>query len=763
MEQLPDQVRTRQSLAVRERSLPAYAVPLQPPQRPNFIETVRKLWRHRYMVLGSTAALGVLSIAVVTSLSSHYVAESRVLVGVPEPRIFSSDSFLPQFSPDAERVQNESFIIQSRGLAKQVIDRLHLADNPEFNPELSRAPIWQRYLGDAVSWLAGWRNKTGGSRSDSNVQPDPNAQYAPSAAESRENELIDVFLSKVDVSTLGRSHVLSILADSQNPGMAAAVANTLADAYLKEQRGNKVETTNRVEKYLMDRVAELRQQVEKSEQAVEDYRRQNGLYKGATTGLTSQQITELNTQLILAQTAKAEADSRLHEAQSLRSTGIEGDSVPEVLRSPLIQSLKGQEAAAGSRLAELSGTYGPRHPSVIRARAEIADIQRKVRTEIARVIGSLRQEARTSDARYQALQKNFDRLKSQMGGVNEKSIHLEALEREATVNRNLLEAMLSRAKEAIGRQELEQPDARLISPAAPPEGPSYPPKHLIVFLGTLSGTLIGCLVALLRESVDRTFHRADQLESATSLPVIAMVPNLRGGTPPTVHVLRKPISPYSEALRKIYIGLELSEPARSPKSVMFCSATPSEGKSIMVASLGRLLASNGKRVMLIDCDWRRPTLHRMLRCSNKKGLVALLTDERVALNEIIHNDALSGLDLIPAGDWNPNSVHALTSERMRLILQTFAKNYDLVILDSPPVLVGAEVLQLSRMVDKSIFVVRWGHTHREAALEALKQLVDAQTDLAGAVLSRVDPKRYRQYSYGHLNYEYARSALTRLG
>lgn len=756
MEHLPDQVRTRQSLVVREKSLPTYMAPVQPSQRQNFIETVRKLWRHRYVVFASTLGLAALSIMAVMSMPSHYVAESRVLVGVPEPRIFKTEPFLPQLSPDAERVATESFVVQSRGIAKQVIDRLHLANNPEFNPALSKAPVWRRYLSDATSWLAGWGNKskTSGSHSNANKM---------TAADRKENQLIDVFLSKVDVATLGRSHVLSILADSENPETAAAVANTLSDAYLKEQRSDKVETTNRVEKYLRDRIAELRQEVEKSEQAVEDYRRQNGLYKGTQTGLTSQQLTELNTQLIMAQTAKAEADSRLHEAQTLGRSGIEGDSVPEVLNSPLIQSLKGQEATAGARLAELSGTYGPRHPAVVQARAQIADIQRKVRTEINRVIGGLRQQTRTADARYQALQRNFDRLKNQMGGVNEKSIRLDALEREATVNRNLLEAMLGRAKEAIGRQELEQPDARLISPAAPPEAPSYPPKTLIVILGTFGGTIIGCLIALFRESVDRTFHRADQLESTTGLPVIAMVPNLRGGTPPTVHVLRKPVSAYSEALRKIYIGLELSEPAHSPKTVLFCSATPSEGKSVMVASLGRLLASNGKRIMLIDCDWRRPSLHRLLRCANKKGLVALLTDERVALNEIIHNDALSGLDLIPAGDWNPNSIHALTSERMRLILQTFAKNYDLVILDSPPVLVGSEVLQLSRMVDKTVFAVRWGHTHQEPMLEALKQLVDAQADVAGTVLSRVDPRRYRQYAYGRLNYEYARPALTRLG
>jgi polysaccharide biosynthesis transport protein len=271
------------------------------------------------------------------------------------------------------------------------------------------------------------------------------------------------------------------------------------------------------------------------------------------------------------------------------------------------------------------------------------------------------------------------------------------------------------------------------------------------------------VLALLRDSVDQTFHRSDQIENATGLPVLTMVPTLKGSTPPSVHVLRKPVSPYSEALRKLQIGIELSEASQSPRTILFCSATPAEGKSVMASSLGRLLASNGKRVMLIDCDWRRPTLHRVFRCSNKSGLVALLTDERVPLNEIIYNDPLSGLDVIPSGEWSPRSVHALTSQRMRLILQSFAKNYDFVLLDTPPVFVGAEVLTLSRMVDKAVFVVRWGHTRRDAAIDALKQLVEAQADVAGVALSRVDPRRYRQYAYGNLNYQYSRSALGHFG
>lgn len=749
---IPDRSRARRAAIIRERALPAISGPLETQQTPDFIETLRKVWRQRRTVVLCTALFAAASVVTAMSLPAHYVAEARVLVGVPEPKVLNSASFLPNVSPDAEFVQSEGIVVKSRGLAKQVVDQLHLADDPGFNPKPAAAGVWQRVFARLESLLAGPR-----------PAPQPVAATAQDAAARRENRLIDRLLSSIDVTTLGRSHVLSIEADALRPDLAASIANALAQAYLAEQRGDKVHATDKIEQYLTARIDELRRQVEKSEQAVADYRKKYGLYEVANTSVTSQQMAELNTQLILAQTSKAEADSRLRDAEGLRRKGLEGDSVPEVLRSPLIQALKQQQAKAEQNLAELSAIYGPRHPRIVDAKAQIADIRAKVQMEIARVIGGLRQEAQTADARYEALQQNFDKLKGQMSGVNDRSIHLDALRREAAVDRNLLQAMEARAKEALGSAEVAQPDARLVSAAAPPERPSYPPKTLIVLLGILGGGLIGVVLALLRDSVDQTFHRSDQVESATGLPVLSLVPTLRGSTPPSVHVLRKPVSPYSESLRKLQIGIELSEAAQSPRTVLFCSATPAEGKSVMVASLGRLLASNGKRVMLIDCDWRRPTMHRVFRCSNKSGLVALLTDERVPLNEIIYNDPLSGLDVIPSGDWSPRSVHALTSQRMRLILQSFAKNYDFVLLDTPPVFVGAEVLTLSRMVDKTVFVVRWGHTRRDTALDALKQLVEAQADVAGVALSRVDPRRYRQFAYGHLNYQYSRSALGHFG
>jgi capsular exopolysaccharide synthesis family protein len=755
MMQLPDRSRGRRRVAVRDRPIPFEPVQFAQPERePDFLDTLRRLWRHRYLVCGCTVLLGGLAAAVALSLPSYYVAEARIQVGVQSPRFFNNDmgAVLADAVPDQDLVQSEGYVVTSRDVARRVITQLKLDENPEFNTDLKTpsgiSRLWSEY--GLPAWV-GWLRGGGGAR----PVRDP--------AAARESRVVDRLLSRIDVMVLGRSRVLSIKVDAQDPDTSAEIANALADAYLDYQRREKMQSAERVDKFLQGRITELREQVRKSDQAVEDYRRRYGLYKGQVSSVTSQQLTELNTQLLQAQSAKADAEARLGAAQSMQRGGMGGESVPQVLSSPLIAALKQQQAEAERKAAELNAAYGPRHPLMINARSEVANIRGRVAAEVAKVIEGLNREVSAASARYDSVKQSFEQLKGQMGDVNERAIELDALERDATVNRNLLEAMLNRAKQTVGQDEIQRANAKLVSQAAAPFAPSYPPKALLAFLGAIGGLMVGSAVALRREGADRTFRRADQIVNATGLPVIAMVPHLGGGTPPQVHVLRKPTSPFSESLRRLHIGLELSEVAETPKTVLFTSAAPAEGKSVIVASLGRLLASNGKRVLLVDCDWRCPKLHQLFRCSNRNGLASLLGSETATLDDFIHHDALSGVDVITAGEWTPQATHLLTSERMRVVLDALAPDYDHIILDMPPVLVGAEVLAFSRMVEKVIFVVRWGHTPREAVLEALKQVIEAQADVAGVVMSRVVPKQYRRYAYGSPNYEYARPVMARIG
>src|SRR5579883_1362443 len=421
-QRLPQRRPSLRAVTTTER----HVVPLAPVVRPppaaeeGFLDTLSKLWRHRRMILTCAVIVGGLATFIAWSMPSYYVAEARVLVGVQSPRVLNNaEAILSDVSPDAERVQNEGYVLQSRTLARKVIDQLKLGDNPNFNPELAKPTFWSRVnpMPKLVTWLHDLRGKP------------KSGEAVDMSLGQRENRLIDIFLSHVDVSLLGRSYVLSVKVDNTDAQTAANIANTLADTYLDYQRADKIATLDRVDKYLMGRVAELRDQVRKSDQAVEQYRRAHGLYKSSNTGVTGQQLTELNSQLIAAQTAKVEAESKLNEAKAVSKGGLGGgESVPDVLRSPLIVQLKAQQADAERKLAEMSAMYGPKYPAMANARAEVGDRKSVVAAEVAKQIDGLAREARTAEARYQALNDNFEKLKSQMGHDNEQSIQLEALE-----------------------------------------------------------------------------------------------------------------------------------------------------------------------------------------------------------------------------------------------------------------------------------------------------------------------------------------------
>ncbi|MGE3906297.1 MAG: GumC family protein [Reyranellaceae bacterium] len=717
-----------------------------PAERESFAETLQMLWRHRLMIAVVTITFLAIGIAVAKLTPTYYAAEARVLIGVPPLRVLDIESILTDSNPDADRIQNESYVLQSRAVASDVATRMQLRSDPEFNPWLAaQSPSW---------WKKNVENRI--------AELFSSGPSAKPTSDEIDRTVVDVLLARTDVAQLGRSHVLGIKVRSEDPAKSAALGNAFAESYLAQQKNEKIEATEEADRFLTDRIEELRQQVAKSDEAVEEYRRRYGLYKGTSAGVTSQQLTELNTQLIAAQTAKAEAESRLLEAQALGGRVADADAVPEVLRSPLIQGLKQQAAEAEQRLAETSQRLGARHPQRRGLQAEVANIRGKIGAEVSRTVESLRREAKSATIRYEQLRKSFEQLKAKMGGVNERQITLDALERDANVNRHLLEQMLGRAKEMIGQQRLQRANAKLISRADIPNSPAFPPKSLIVGLAGLIGALAACVWALLREGLDRTFRRGSQIEAITGLPVLAMVPQVKDRMGPMQHILRKPVSPFAEALRKLHTALELSEAAYSPKLVMFCSAVPNEGKSVLVGSLGRMLASHGRRVLLIDCDWRRPALHTLFRVQNEGGLGAMLDEDADRSARLIHTDALSGVDVVTAGGVTPSSVRMLTSERFRTILHELGERYDMILLDTPPVLIGSEVLSIARMVDKVAFVTRWGSTPRQVSIEALKQLLEAGADVAGTVLSRVDARGFGKYAGIPMYYQYDRPMLTRV-
>jgi capsular exopolysaccharide synthesis family protein len=742
----------------RSTRLPAYGTgtppewrPVREPAESELSATVRKLWRRKWLMAGVALTVIGIAVLVVSQLKPRYSAAAEVSIGAPEVRTLNVEEVVRGLRPDNAVVQSEVRVILSRALAERVVDRLGLEREPEFNPAL-RPESWNqvvsRYLNPMnlipESWRF-WKSGTG--------------EVATSAETQEERErrwTVNSVMDATDAALVGRSYILQVEVRSEKPEMAARIANTLADAYLEEQINRKVELTRQASGWLQNEIGKLSAEVEKADSAVEAYRSRKGLYQARQVSVTEQQLSELNSQLVSAQAARAEADSRISAARQILNNP---DATPEVMISPVVQGLKQRLAEARGQLADMASRFGPEHPRRIQLQAQVNELSQQVRTETQNVLSSLQSSGRAAEARAQSLQRTLDGLKVRMGVTNEDAVQLASLERQAHAKRQMLESLMTRSQEAVAQLGVQGADARVVSRAVISEVPTDPPKQLLLVVSALVGILLGAIAALIREGVDKSFRSATELESATGLPNLGTLPALwrRREMNPDVAVGNL-ASTYCNALRQLFtsatfierIGPDGDRILEMPRVLVITSAVPAEGKTALSSHLAALLAKCGKRVALVDADARKRRF-RWLAKGAEPGLGELLRGE-VALADMLKSTGNPNLHVIRPGRLPDEEYDLLSSDRMEGLLRDLQETHDVVIVDTPPVLVGAEVVAISRIVDAVLFVVRWGHTSQERVLDALKQLQLANAPLVGTALTRIRAKEYRRYSYGYSTY-----------
>ena len=709
-------------------------------------ELVRKLWRRKMVIIGAVVTITTLTVITVKQLTPLYEATAEVMINPPANRVIDMEEVLSGLPFNMATIQSEIQVIKSRGLAERVITRLKLFSDPEFNHALRPTPKWQELIDPRTHLPDDWVEILFG---DEKVLSEAQARMRD------RNAVINNFLDILRVDRVGRSRVIKISFESESPDRAASIANTVADLYIVEQLEAKFEATRRATVWLNDRLTVLRKNVSTSERAVEKFRNSAGLIKGRDSTLASQQITELNTQLVLARSKRAESEARLGQVQNSLKGADGVDSVVQVLASPLIQRLREQEAEVLRKTAELSQEYGDKHPRMINTRAELADIGTKIKAEVYRIIRGLHNDVGVSEAQERSLRASIRELETRIGHLNSAEVQLRALEREASANRALYTNFLRRSKEVSEQEGIQRADARIISSAAVPTEPSFPRVGLLVALAFVGSIFTGVGMVAVIEAMDHGFRSMEQVEQVTGIPSLSLVPLLGKFATPHNYVIDKPTSAFAESLRSLHASLLLSNVDKPPKMILIASAVPEEGKTIIAVSLARVVAGLGRKVILIDGDLRRPEIHKLLGQDLKPGLVDVLAGE-ATLQESLRKDDASNLLVLPAGSQSTNPVDLFSSQQLKDILAKLAESADLVVIDSPPVLAVSDARTLSRLVDKTVFIVRWAETRREVATMGLKQIMDTGADVAGVVLSMVNVRQHARYGFGDSGYYYGR-------
>lgn len=681
-------------------------------------EVVRVVARRRWLlaaIIGTSLVLASVWTQVVTPL---YSAEALVLVEPKDPGIASLEAVARGEMVDEATVRSEAYVLSSRSLAERVIRRLDLGADPRFNRAL----------------------KDGKDTASNEV-----------AQGQQLSAVIDEFLERLEVRPQQNSRVIAVRFNAEEPQRAAKIVNTLTDEYLLASLEAKFDATQRATGWLNTQVSELRSKVAAAEQEVERLRRTFGLVAGTSGTLSGQELAEINTQAVMASAARAEAEARLNRARSLASSGGNVATASEVLGSPLIQRLREQEAELQRRVAELSSELGERHPQMLQLRAEAADLQAKIDSEVGKIVASLQNEVSVARARENAIASSRAASENRVAVGNENEIELRAAEREAEANRSLLASLLARQKEALAQEDKgsQQSDARVIAAAGPPMKPSFPKRPVVLGLVFLASLILGLLAILVLELLDRGFRSGEQVEQLTGVRSLGFVPKvtLAEQQSPYALIKERPRSAFGEAMRTLNWSVSLTSPDAPPKTLLITSAGPNEGKTTVATCLAAAQAQAGQRVLLIDADTRRPQVHEVTDVNRSPGLLDVLSG-RAQVADVIRRLEDNGLDVIAAGTPTPNTPSLLASARMESLCAELRERFDLIIIDSPPVIAASDARILAQTADATVMVVRWAKTRRESVLLALRQLDAEGARIAGVVLMMVDARKHAEYSYG---------------
>lgn len=713
---------------------------------------VQLIWRRRGLIVGLVLVSLATTAAFLYSTQPLYTAHADVLIDTKEARITDVEQVLSDSTPDKEALLSEIEVIRSRGLIEKVVDDYQLIRDPEYNEEL-------RPLGAIRSFVAAL------IRLIDTVVPNDFASLwsstEPGDDLSRErNATVDALLENLDVGMKGQSRVIAIRLASEDPVKAAQLANAIAEAYLIAQLDAKYDATRRANQWLSTKLQDMRVKVRESESAVEDYRRRAGLLQSSKDGtLIAQQVTDLNAQLMAARADRTAYEARLQQVRSLAQSPNGPEATVDVLGSPVIVDLLRQETEVKRKLAELSQELGDRHPRMVSVRSEVSDVQAKIRSEIAKILQKMENEAAIARTREASLQKSLTTLEQRLAQANVAQVQLRALEREAEANKSTLEGFLSRFQELSAQTDLSAHDitARILSRAPVPDQPSAPQKNLILGLVLVAASALSILVAFALESLDRGFRSGDQVEESTGVRTLGLVPMLPRAIVrdhgPEAYLVDNPSSLFAESIRSVYTSILIAGNRPPPRSVLITSSQPDEGKSTIAISLARMCAISGMKTLVIEADLRKPTIHRMIQAPQTPGLVEFYRGE-AQIGDILHQDTVGGCSLLPSGKLVVDPVKVLASAEIRQLLKSLAAQFDLIIVDTPPLMAVSDARVLAPEVDSSVFVVRWGRTNREVVRLGLKTLLDTGTHLSGVVLSRVDAKRHAEYGFGDSSYYY---------
>ncbi|SMQ60949.1 capsular exopolysaccharide family [Altererythrobacter xiamenensis] len=570
-----------------------------------------------------------------------------------------------------------------------------------------------------------------------------------------QRKVIDELQENVGARRAGESYALTISYQAEKAADASTIVNEFTRQFVNWELSAEQERNAEARAIVEERLGELRDRAQADTQALQQYRIANNLPSMTGASLTEQEISTYNQEVTTARAAAAEDQARLNTALAQLRSGSSGDDVGEALGSPVIASLRAQEALAATTVADLSAKYGPNHPQLIRANSQLSEVQNRIQSEIGRVISNLRAKQEVSAQRLASLNGSLANARAKLSQNNSAMVGLSELERAAEASQGIYETYLNRFKELIAAEGSEKPNARILTLAETPIFPNSPNIPLNLALALVIGLGLGILAAYIKEALFHGISTPDEAERDLGVPCLASIPLLEsidgGEDHPATAIQESPKSAFAESFRSLGASIDLATQGQA-KVIAITSALPGEGKTVMSCCLASVLAAGGQRTMLIDCDLRRQGISRLLNMQEgQKGLVDVLDGSApIDLEQYDGDNVFCVLPLSPSRE---EPEHLLRGQEFVDLLEQLRGHFDRIILDLPPVLPIAATRILASRADVVVMATKWRDTSRFAIRAALRRLPPDQVNVLGVVLSGVDMSR-RSFLNPHDPYFY---------
>ncbi|MGE7371185.1 polysaccharide biosynthesis tyrosine autokinase [Neorhizobium sp. NPDC001467] len=720
-------------------------------------DAILAMIRRQWLVMAvMTAAFAAIGFAYVSTTVPQYTAYTSLIMDRGTSGVISdmSENQSRVTVDDEASILSQLEIIKSDSVADAVVDKLNLSQNPVFTGA----------SGFSLGKLLGPLNIAQWFRSDEDV------------AEDTRTMARTILQKNMAVARSGQSYVINLGYTSPSAQLSSDIANAYASTYLLDKFNARFQSTRRASEWLEQRLAELKQQVMDSDLAVQKFRRDNGLI-AAKDGLlvNEQQLSELNSSLIVAQADTARAQAKYNRIQTIINERRSDALVTDALVNSISANLRDKYLTASRRHAEISQKFGENHVQAVRLRGEMQQYEEQMFDELGRIAESYQSELDVARAKQKSLEENVASLTSVSAMAGETQVQLRELERSADSYKNLYQTFLARYQEAMQQQSFPVTEARVITQATPPLKPSRPNKPMLMTLFAFFGLVVGASIGGFREFRDRFLRTGDQVRDQLGLEYLGLAPLITGAGRPAnaseparpgvirpldnayCYCVDHPLSQFSETLRSAKMAADLSFSGEGARVIGVVSALPGEGKTTISANLSGLLSMQGARTLLIDADLRNPGATRALALHADRGILEALT-ENEPLDRILMFDPQTHLAFLPAVVRRrvPHSSDLLASPAMARIMETLRRNFDYIIVDLPPLGAVVDARAVAPMLDSLVMVVKWGETSPAVVRNTLFADAELHAKCVGVVLNKVDMEKMKLYGQ-HGSNEYYHS------